>query len=62
MHRARPHRAEALPPAAGPWRRWIDTFLPSPEDIVEWSAAPPVPGNTYKAGPRSVVMLFAGVG
>jgi glycogen operon protein len=54
-----------LPPTGvggGPWRRWIDTFLPSPEDIVEWQAAPTVPGSTYRAGPRSVVMLFAGIG
>jgi glycogen operon protein len=54
-----------LPPAApgrGPWRRWIDTSLPSPQDIVEWRAAPPVPGNTYRAGPRSVAMLHAGIG
>jgi isoamylase len=54
-----------LPPAAaggGSWRRWIDTFLPSPNDIVEWQSAPPVAGNTYQAGPRSVVMLWAGVG
>jgi isoamylase len=50
-----------LPPpdGASPWRRWIDTSLPSPEDIVEWNAAQPVPGGTYRAGPRSVVMLFA---
>ena len=26
-------------PAGGPWRRWIDTSRPSPEDIVEWKAA-----------------------
>ncbi|HET6574814.1 MAG TPA: glycogen debranching protein GlgX [Fimbriiglobus sp.] len=52
-----------LPPTTadrGPWRRWIDTFLPSPQDIVEWRAAPLVPGGTYQAGPRSVVMLYAG--
>jgi glycogen operon protein len=50
-----------LPPtkAGGPWRRWIDTALPSPQDIVEWRAAPPAPGGTYRAGPRSVVVLFA---
>jgi len=47
-----------LPPSGGPWRRWIDTALPSPQDVVEWTAAPPVHGNTYRAGPRSVVMLF----
>jgi glycogen operon protein len=53
-----------LPPTGGgnPWRRWVDTFLLSPDDIVEWQAAPSVPGNTYRAGPRSVVMLFAAVG
>ena len=48
-----------LPPAAGPWRRWVDTSLPSPEDIVEWEKAPPAPGSTYRAGPRSVVVLCA---
>jgi glycogen operon protein len=52
-----------LPPTAdGSWRRWIDTFLPSPEDIVEWRASPPVAGATYRAGPRSVVVLIAGGG
>jgi isoamylase len=41
------------------WRRWIDTTLDSPNDIVEWQAAPLVPGRTYQAGSRSVVVLFA---
>jgi isoamylase len=44
------------------WRRWIDTALESPHDIVEWESAPPVPGHIYRAGPRSVVVLFARVG
>jgi isoamylase len=52
-----------LPPAssagADPWRRWIDTSLESPHDIVEWQTAPPLPGYTYRAGPRSVVVLWA---
>ncbi len=51
-----------LPPAGNSgdsWRRWIDTTLDSPDDIVEWHAAPYVPGRTYQAGPRSVVVLFA---
>jgi len=52
-----------LPPVAGgarhPWRRWIDTFLDAPHDIVEWEHAPSVPGYTYRAEPRSVVVLFA---
>jgi isoamylase len=49
-----------LPPAgmAEPWRRWIDTFLTSPEDIVDWRAARPVAGGSYRAGPRSVVVLY----
>ena len=41
-----------------PWRRWIDTSLESPYDIVEWQTSPPVTGNTYRADARSVVMLF----
>ena len=41
------------------WRRWIDTTLDSPLDIVEWDTAPVVPGRTYRAGPRSVVALFS---
>ncbi|MCE9592183.1 MAG: glycogen debranching protein GlgX [Planctomycetes bacterium] len=41
-----------------PWRRWIDTALDSPQDIVPWQAASPVPGATYRAQAHSVVMLF----
>jgi isoamylase len=52
-----------LPPVntkcADPWRRWIDTSLDSPEDIVSWQGAPSVPGYTYRVGPRSVVVLHA---
>jgi isoamylase len=44
------------------WRRWIDTSLGSPNDIVEWGTAPPVLGRSYRAGPRSVVVLFARLG
>jgi glycogen operon protein len=53
-----------LPPTAAhaPWRRWIDTSLPPPEEIVAWEASPPVPGGSYRAGPRSVVMLFRAAG
>ncbi len=42
------------------WHRWIDTALDPPNEIVEWQKAPPVPGQTYHAGARSVVMLVAG--
>jgi len=41
------------------WCRWVDTSLDTPEDIVEWNAAPTVPGNIYRAGARSVVVLIA---
>ena len=47
-------------PGGEAWRRWIDTALDPPDDIVEWQMAQPVPGRTYHAGARSVVMLFAG--
>ncbi len=50
-----------LPAGGGPWRRWIDTTLDSPEDIVEWQAAPPIPGQSYPAGPRSVVVLYTSI-
>jgi glycogen operon protein len=46
--------------AAG-WRRWVDTALEPPDEIVAWQATPPAPGPTYKAGPRSVVLLIAGL-
>jgi len=44
-----------------PWRRWIDTALNSPNDIVPWETAASVPGYAYRAEARSVVMLFAGL-
>jgi glycogen operon protein len=40
------------------WRRWIDTSLPSPDDIVLSEKAPPVPGAMYQVGPQSVVVLI----
>jgi len=39
----------------------MDTFLDSPHDIVDWDQAPSVSGQTYRAGPRSVVVLLAGL-
>ena len=47
----------SVPDGARPWRRWIDTFLDSPHDIVEWEHAPPVSGHRYRAEPRSAVVL-----
>ena len=55
-----------LPPVgeggATPWRRWIDTALESPQDIVPWQTAPLLPGNSYRAAARSVVVLIGEVG
>ena len=42
-----------------PWRRWIDTALDSPQDIVPWEEAPTVPGSAYRVGARSVAMLLS---
>ena len=41
------------------WRRWIDTYLDSPHDIVEWKSAAPIARQIYTVGPRSVVVLYA---
>jgi glycogen operon protein len=48
----------SLPPANAPWRRWIDTSLESPLDIVDWLQAAPVAGSTYRAAQRSVAVLI----
>jgi isoamylase len=44
--------------AENPWRRWIDTALDSPHDILEWAKAEPLHGYNYRAESRSVVMLY----
>lgn len=53
-----------LPPTTGgrSWRRWIDTSLPSPDDIISWQNTLPVVDGSYRAGPRSVVMLLTDAG
>src|SRR5262249_39146835 len=38
-----------LPPEPPRWRRWIDTSLDSPDDIIPWESAPPAPGSHYRA-------------
>jgi glycogen operon protein len=45
-------------PLGTAWRRWLDTSLPSPQDIVEWQLASVHEGFSYKASSRSVVMLY----
>jgi glycogen operon protein len=41
------------------WRRWIDTSLESPNDIVPWQIAPAIGCFTYRADAHSVVVLIA---
>ena len=45
-----------------PWRRWIDTALESPSDIVEWQTSPAISKSSYRAEARSVVVLFRKLG
>jgi isoamylase len=42
------------------WRRWIDTYLETPQDIVPWQEALGVSDPVYRVGPRSVVVLWSG--
>ena len=43
------------------WRRWIDTALESPHDIIQWEKAESVSGYHYRAEAHSVVVLFSEV-
>jgi isoamylase len=45
--------------SANSWRRWIDTSLDSPDDIVEWHTAPSVITPVYRAQAHSVCVLYA---
>src|SRR5262249_3168090 len=45
----------------GTWRRWIDTSLDSPDDIVPWEQAVPIQGSTYRVEGRSVAMLITSI-
>lgn len=45
-------------PGGGVWKRWIDTALDSPQDIVPWREALPIKGKKYRLESRSVVWLF----
>jgi glycogen operon protein len=45
----------ADPPAK--WRRIIDTYVESPNDICDMAQAPVVDGQTYCVQPHSVVLL-----
>ena len=46
----------------GQWKRWLDTHLEAPKDIVPWREAPEIPGGSYLVGPRSVVIVFRELG
>ncbi len=48
--------------SAGGWRRWLDTSLPSPADIVPLEEAPAVGDGTYGLPPRSIAVVFARAG
>ena len=52
-----------LPPEAGPrgepWRRWIDTSRPSPDDVSPWDAMPAVAGAELVVAPRSIAIVVA---
>ena len=46
----------------GGWRRWIDTSLASPADIVPFNEAPAVTGASYGLPPRSMAVVFSRAG
>lgn len=48
-----------IPIQQEPWMRWIDTSLPSPDDIVDWKNAPLVSVSVYRVVPRSTVALIS---
>lgn len=49
-----------IPESAGKnWKRWIDTALPSPDDICTWADAKEHSGATYLVQPFSVVIFFS---
>ncbi|MGO9014095.1 MAG: glycogen debranching protein GlgX [Dissulfurispiraceae bacterium] len=54
-----PLQFEILAATGNQWRRCIDTFLESPEDIMEWDDAPVVQAHNYLVQPHSIVVLFS---
>jgi glycogen operon protein len=51
---------ELSEPEAGGWRRFVDTALPSPEDIASLDEARPVRERVYRVEGRTVVVLSSG--
>ena len=39
------------------WKRWIDTSLPSPQDICNWNEITEIKESVYTVTPHSVVIL-----
>ena len=56
----------ALPPVAdgatGGWFRFMDTFLPTPDDMGEGAKGLRVEGSSYRVNPRSIIMLHSDCG
>ena len=50
-----------LPEAPRGWRLLVDTALPSPFDAPGWKDGAMIPGPTYRAEARSVVLLGTGI-
>jgi glycogen operon protein len=40
------------------WKRWIDTNLPSPQDICKWDEAPEANDFTYSINAYSLAILI----
>ena len=41
------------------WRRWLDTNLAPPDDILPWESAPAVSDKTYWVEHHSIVVLVS---
>lgn len=50
-----------FPGEFGDWRKIVDTFAESPDDIVEGQAASPLVAPAVDVGPESVVVLTRSV-
>ncbi len=47
-------------PSGRPWRRAVDTALPSPDDIIEEDRRPPVPvPGTYTVHGHAMIILIS---
>ncbi|MBW3466706.1 glycogen debranching protein GlgX [Arthrospiribacter ruber] len=43
------------------WKRWLDTSLPSPEDICLWADAPPISEDSYHLHEHSIAILICAI-